>query len=279
VKPRIAIVIPCYNHGRYIQEAVDSVLSAKRQDIEMLILDDGSTEDLTKREMERLAREGFRVIRQENRGLGAARNAAIAATTADYVLPLDADNRIRPAYIEHTIRILDANPRVGVVYGDAQKFGSRADRWVVGPFDQTRLMRANFIDACAGFRRVLWEQHGGYETAKALHGLEDWDFWLGSMTRGWEFVYVDEILFDYRVMEGSLATKSPSFYAATEELIGKKYGHLYRDAWMEMQRDLFSVKKTGGYFSGLVTRRIMNRFLPAHRRRPTSWLEATRPAR
>src|ERR1019366_4616010 len=108
-------VIPCYNYGRYLQEAVDSVLSAKRADIELVIVDDGSTDPHTQREIDRLSSEGFRVIRQPNSGVMVTRNAGIRATTADYILPLDADNRVRPAFFERALEILDRDPRVGVV--------------------------------------------------------------------------------------------------------------------------------------------------------------------
>lgn len=279
MKPRIAVVIPCYNYGRYLREAIESVLRAGRDDVEIVVVDDGSTDTDTRREIDRIAATGITVIRQKNSGVMAARNTGIGATSADYILPLDADNRVRAAYFEHGLAILDRNPRVGVVYGDAQKFGSRNDRWVVGPFDRTRLMRLNFIDACAMFRRVVWEQHGGYDVTMPVQGLEDWELWLGAMVRGWEFAYVPEILFDYRVAAESLSTQSLAKFPLVEAYIGHKYGTLYREQWMEMQRDLFSVKKTAAHFLRLVLRRVGNRFLPAGARQPETWREVIRPAR
>src|SRR6267378_7781475 len=120
---KVSVVIPCFNHGEFLPEAVASVTNIKRNDIETIVVDDGSTDERTRKEMDALPVQGIKVIRQENKGLAAARNAGIAISRGEYILPLDADNRLRSDYIEHGIRILDANPQVGVVYGDAEYIG------------------------------------------------------------------------------------------------------------------------------------------------------------
>lgn len=229
--PSVSVIVPCFNHGEFLPEAVASVTSMGRQDVELIVVDDGSTDERTGKEMDALCARGINVIRQENRGLAAARNAAIAASSGDYILPLDADNRLRPGYIEHGIRILDANPQVGVVYGDAEFMGIRTGRWHVGPFDPEQLLDCNYIDACAIYRRSIWEQDGGYDGTMPVQGLEDWDFWLGALERGWEFVYVPEILFDYRIATESMVTRARPFEAQIKEFIARKHGPLYRSAW------------------------------------------------
>lgn len=258
-RPRLAVVIPCYNYGEFLQEAVISVLAAKRRDLELVIVDDGSTDPFTRREVERLSQEGFQVIRQENRGLAATRDAGIRATTADYILPLDADNKIRPVFIERALAILDAQPRVGVVYGDAQNFGARSDRWVVGPFDRDRLLRWNYIDACGVLRRTVWEQNAGYDGTMPVAGLEDWDMWLGAMSRGWEFAYVPEIFFDYRVKQESMIVTARKRTRATEEFMARKHGLLYREAWLRLEQERFSVKDCARALGRLLARRLRNR--------------------
>ena len=268
MKARLAVVVPCYNYGEFLQEAVSSVVDARRDDIELVIVDDGSTDPHTQREVERLAREGFHVIQQENRGLAATRDVGIRATAADYILPLDADNMIRPVFIERALALLDARPQVGVVYGDAQNFGARSDRWVTGPFDRERLMRWNYIDACAVLRRTVWEQNSGYDGTMPVQGLEDWDMWLGAMTRGWEFAYVPEIFFDYRVKRESMIVTSRKRSRATEEFIARKHGMLYREAWLQLEHDRFSLRQCAGNLGRLLSRRIRNRLVnPAGRER------------
>jgi len=239
---KVSIVIPCFNHGEFLPEAVASVTNIKRNDIELIVVDDGSTDERTRKEMEALIAQGIKVVRQENKGLAAARNAGIGVAHGEYILPLDADNRLRSGYIEHGIRILDANPQVGVVYGDAEYIGTRTGRWHVGPFQRDRLMQLNYIDACAVYRRSIWEQNRGYDGTMPVQGYEDWDFWLATLERGWQFAYVPEVLFDYRVAEQSMITRTFGFEAQIEEFISAKHGLLYRYAWLPLVRERESVK-------------------------------------
>lgn len=259
MKPRISVVIPCYNHGQYVQEAIDSVRAAARDDIEIILVDDGSTDPRTQQEMERLATDpSLTLIRQPNGGLASARNAGIAAARAEYILPLDADNRIHPAYLERGISILDARPEVGVVYGDAEYFGSREGRWKIGPFDRERLLKWNYIDACAVIRKKLWEQNGGYRRGMPVQGLEDWEFWLHTLSHGWQFAYVPEVLFDYRVMPGSMIEHARKQAQATENFIADNYGRLYRGIWLERE----SVSRTARRLFQLIGQRLREKYLP-----------------
>jgi len=231
---RISVVIPCFNHGEFLPEAVGSVASIKRNDIELIVVDDGSTDERTRKEMDVLAARAIHIIRQENKGLAAARNAGILVSKGQYILPLDADNRLRSGYIEHGIRILDANPQVGVVYGDAEYIGVRTGRWHVGSFDRDQLLQRNYIDACAIYRRSVWEQNSGYDGTMPVQGLEDWDFWLGALEHGWQFAYVPGVLFDYRVTTESMITRAHGFEKQVEDFIAKKHGLLYRQAWLSL---------------------------------------------
>jgi glycosyltransferase involved in cell wall biosynthesis len=205
--PDVSIVIPCHDDGRFLGDAVASALLSEEPVPEIVIVDDGSSDPETIAVLRILTEAGFRVVRQENRGLGAARNTGIHASRGRYILPLDADNLLRPAYIPAALEVLEAEPRVGVVYGDALYFGSRRGRWSVGPFDPVRLAAGNFIDACAVFRREVWEETGGYDEEMALLGHQDWDLWLGAAERDWQLRWVERPLFDYRVRPGSMTSR------------------------------------------------------------------------
>ena len=146
---KISVIVPCFNHGEFLPEAVASVPVASRDDIELIVIDDGSTDERTRKETGALCAQGIKVIRQENKGLAAARNAAILASQGKYIFPLDADDRMRSGWIDGAIEILESNPKVGVVYGDAECFGTRAGLWRVGPFDPDRLLDWNYIHASA----------------------------------------------------------------------------------------------------------------------------------
>jgi glycosyltransferase involved in cell wall biosynthesis len=257
---RVSVVIPCFNHGEFLPEAVVSVGSLGRGDTELIVVDDGSTDEQTRRELDKLVVQGVKVIRQENKGLASARNAGISASIGEYILPLDADNRLRSGYIQRGIEILEANTRVGIVYGDAEYIGARTGRWRVGPFDEARLLDWNYIDACAVYRRSVWEQNGGYDATMPVQGLEDWDFWLGSVKRGWKFVYVPEVLFDYRISSDSMITRTWGFEPQIAEFVGNKHGSLYRQRWATLANEDLSIRQSTKTLTKLIVRRVKRAF-------------------
>jgi glycosyltransferase involved in cell wall biosynthesis len=154
--------------------------------------------------MDELKNSEYRIIRQSNRGLGAARNTGIRNAKGEFILPLDSDNYLRKSYLKSGVEILRNQSAVGVVYGDAEYFENKTGRWIIPEFDFLRLAMGNFIDACALFRRQIWEEIGGYDEKMPHMGWEDWDFWLRTISYGWQFKHLDEIAFDYRVRACSM---------------------------------------------------------------------------
>jgi glycosyltransferase involved in cell wall biosynthesis len=219
----VSIVIPSYNLGRYLLETLRSIEEARTAALrEVVIVDDGSTEPETLQVLEQLKSSPYRVIRQENRGLGAARNAGIRCATGQFILPVDSDNCIRKTYLSEAPAVLDRNPAVGIVYGDAEYVGERSGRWYVPEFSFARLVDGNFIDACALFRRRVWEDIGGYDEQMPHLGWEDWDFWLRASVRGWRFVHLDEVAFDYRVRPDSMMSGVGNYTATMDQYLFSK---------------------------------------------------------
>lgn len=239
-KPKVSIVIPCFNHGEFLPEAVASV---ERSGAEIIVVDDGSTDERTSNEMNALAARGIHVIRQENKGLSAARNAGIRASAGQYIFPLDVDDRALPPAIETATAILDANPKTGVVYGDTQLFGASADRWVAKSFDLRRLLQNNYIACSALFRRSVWEQNGGYDE-RMKQGFEDWEFWLSACEHGWKFAYMPEPLFEYRRRENSMLTDTLKIRESIASYIAAKHISLYRQDWLQLSFEHDSGKAT-----------------------------------
>jgi glycosyltransferase involved in cell wall biosynthesis len=231
---RLSVIIPCYNMGAFLMDAVESVQQCKRDDIEMIIINDGSTDADTILLLDQLERKGFNVIHQRNQGLAMARNNAIAVCKGEYFLPLDADNKIRPAYIEKGIAILDQNPKAGVVYGDSNYFGEKNGRHKSRKFQMVSLLRGNYIDACVVARKKAWEETGGYD--KNISPLADWDFHLSVAEAGWHLQYVPEILFDYRIRNDSMI-KTYNQADHHVDFIFKKHSKLYRK-WFMYQASL-----------------------------------------
>jgi len=205
---KVSIVIPCYNQGTMLREALASVEQVRNGNLlEAIVVDDGSTEVETKKILDELEYDGHCVLRQPNRGPGAARNTGIRFAKSEFILPLDSDNHLRDLYLNEGISILKENPGAGVVYADAEYFGERSGPWDVPEFDLLSLIRWNFVDACALYRKKLWEEVGGYDEYKPLSGLEDWEFWLRVASHGGTFVHVRKVGFDYRVRTESMGVK------------------------------------------------------------------------
>jgi glycosyltransferase involved in cell wall biosynthesis len=235
MKPKISIIIPCYNQGLFLKEALESVLQCDKALYELIIVNDGSTDDYTNRYTKELANQGYHVVFQDNKGLAGARNAGINQARGEYILPLDADNKVRKEYLTRAIEVFESNSDIAVVYGNALYFGERAGIWKVGEFNLQRLMLYNYIDACAVIRKSVLEKTGLYDTEMEKQCLEDWDLWLRIGFAGYDFRYIDEILFDYRIVHNSMSKVFTRTYAnpnLIEKYIHSKYPKRMGHEWI-----------------------------------------------
>ena len=203
----VSIIIPCYNQGQFIDKAVDSVLQQTLTDIEIIIVNDGSTDRETNDKLAAYNRPKTRVITTENQGLAAARNSGIREAKGKYILPLDADDRIGPTYLEIAAKLLGSRPDLGIVYCRAWLFGADEAEWLLPEFSLKEMLLENLIFCTAVFRREDWEKVGGYDP-KMVHGWEDYDFWLALLEMGREVYRIPRILFYYRVTENSMVRSS-----------------------------------------------------------------------
>ena len=209
---KVTIVIPCYNHGAMLREALASVEQVRNANLlEVIVVDDGSFDAETVQILKEVAEAGYTVVSQPNRRVSAARNAGIRLAKGEFILPLDSDNRIRDVYLNDGVSRLRENPSIGVIYADAEYFGEKTGRWDVPEFDLSSLLRTNFIDVCALYRKALWEEVGGYDERMPWMGLEDWDFWLRVAACGGRFFHLPNIGFDYRVRADSQIVKTVGF--------------------------------------------------------------------
>jgi glycosyltransferase involved in cell wall biosynthesis len=201
-RPRLSVIVPCHDDGDYLLEAVASVERNTPAGTELIVVDDGSTQPRTLQVLAALREAGHHVLSQPNAGLSAARNRGIAAAAGELLLPLDADNRLLAGFAAEAVARLDADPAVGVVYGDRREFGMRSGDVAVPELALAPMLWSNTIDACAVFRRAVWSDVGGYDVA--FDNWEDWDFWLGAAGRGWRFFHLPRPTFEYRVRPDSL---------------------------------------------------------------------------
>lgn len=198
--------MPCYNHGAFIQEAVDSVLQQSYPNLELIIVDDASTDSRVHQIIKSLLKKDTRIktiFLENNSGPAAARNRGIEAADGTYILPLDADDRIAPSYIEEAVKVIESAPNAGVVYCEVEFFGTMKGKWNLGNYSFPEILSANMVISSALYRKSDWARYGGYNE-NMRDGLEDWDFWLNFTADKKSFIQIPKTLFFYRQRERNL---------------------------------------------------------------------------
>ena len=248
--PLVSIIIPCYNYGRYVEEAIDSVLRQTFQRLEIIVVNDGSTDPGTVAVLRDLDKAKTRVLHQPNSGLPGARNRGIRQARGKYICCLDADDTIEPTYLEKAISLLEANPGVGFAYSWVRLFGDVQDVWYTEPFDLEALVRYNHVSVAAVYRRADWQQVGGY-CSEMRHGYEDWEFWVRLAGQGLRGYLIPELLFNYRRHGRSMIDAAQEKHS---ELVSDIAG---RNASLFSDQDL-RAKLPSGYRDHHVDRPFLN---------------------
>jgi len=197
-KKLISVVIPCHNYANYLPDAVGSVLAQTWTNWEIIIVNDGSTDNSRKIAEKLIDSHRNRIIRlinQENSGHPAhSRNRGIAAARGDFILPLDADDMIAPTMLSECLAVLERDDTISIVYTDRLDYDGVEQVVLAGDYDFNKLKYANHISYCALFRRTVWEDVGGYRAV----GYEDWDFWVAAGALGYYGYRISSPLFKYR---------------------------------------------------------------------------------
>lgn len=207
--PTFSVVIPVYQAAETIGDAVESVLAQTHPPHEIVICDDGSTDDLES--ALRAYRLQVSVIRQENQGEGAAKNAAALAATGDFVVLLDADDAFLPERLEALGELAAARPDLDILTTDAllETHGrvvrrAYTDRWRFEVEDQRRgILERNFVFGAAAVRRSALEAVGGFDSQ--LRHAADWDLWIRMIHAGSRAGLVGEPLYRYRIGASALS--------------------------------------------------------------------------
>lgn len=210
--PLVSIIVPCYKQAEYLPETLDSVLSQTYPNWECVIVNDGSpdnTEEIANLYLEKDNR--IKYVSQENKGLATARNAGIANSQGEYILPLDADDLIAPTYIEKAIERFTQHPETKLVYCKGHTFGNSNSPMNYVDYNYDTFIWGNCIFCSAVYKRSDYNQTNGYNP-NMVHGLEDWDFWLSLLKKDDVVYRIDEVLFYYRVKETSMVKELVSHH-------------------------------------------------------------------
>ena len=186
---KVSIIIPCWNQAHWLSDAIESALNQTIK-CEVIVVNDGSPDNTSE-----VARKyPVKLVEKENGGLSSARNAGIREATGEYILPLDADDKILPDFIEKCLEADD-----DIVSTAQQEFGDSNRLWNTQPEHPFHEMFkiANQINCCALYKKEMWEDLGGYDENMKL-GYEDWDFWYRATKNGYTITVLREPLFLYR---------------------------------------------------------------------------------
>lgn len=218
--PRVSVVIPCFNSSHYVRTTLETVVHQTIEEIEIIVVDDGSTDDLMAAVAPILDRDPrVRLVSQENRGLAGARNRGIAEARAELVAPIDADDVWHPAFLQQCSAALQADPQAPFAYAYVFRINEN-DR--VLPYlthrspprhDVIGLVTLNSVScgSAAVFRKSALIAAGGYDEAmgqKQLHGAEDWKL-IVSLAAAAAPALVPRPLVGYRLDERSMSQRDP----------------------------------------------------------------------
>lgn len=207
---RVSVIMALYNHAAYVDEALESAASGSFGDIEIVVTDDGSTDEsaaVVERWMRRSPQMPATLVRHPvNRGLPHARNTSLRHARGELIFVLDADNALVPTGLGRLVDALDADPDAAFCYGVLQRFDAAGPVGLLGmlPWQPWRLRYVNYIDAMALVRAGVLAGLGGYGTDRRLHGWEDYDLWCRIAERGGHAVHVPTVVGRYRTSASSM---------------------------------------------------------------------------
>ncbi len=205
----VSVVVPLYNYADYVTEALESVRAQTLEPLDLIVVDDRSTDDSLKvvhNWAEQQAQTGRfnRIVimcNRTNSGLARTRNVAFDAAETEYVVPLDADNRLLPKFCARTLQALRCS-HAAFAYSKIQCFGGHDHVIGTEPFSPMQFAQANYVDAMALVAKWAWATVGGYTHIE--HGWEDYDFWCSCVEHGIWGIHLPEILAEYRFHEASM---------------------------------------------------------------------------
>lgn len=207
--PEVSVIVTLYDYAHVVTETLDSIVASEGVDLEIVVVDDQSTDDgraVVAAYAERHPEIPVLLLGSDvNRGLPASRNLAIEAARADKIMIMDADNLVYPNALRLLADALDSDPEAAFAYSTLEEFGVAPGVRSAMAWNPDWLCERNYIDAQAMLRRSAWDRHGGYRVSDELvFGWEDWELWLRLAAAGEHGVHVPRMLGRYRTQEQSM---------------------------------------------------------------------------
>lgn len=234
-QPLVSIIMPCYNDGQYVRQAVNSILEQTYINWELIIVDDGSDDEKTIEVLKELHHKKIRIFHNNHQGVVSARNLGIKNAIGKYIIPVDADDIAEPTLIEKYVSVAEKNSNIGIVYCLCEYFDMRHGVYQLPDYSIVNMLISNCINNTSLFRRDDWIKVGGYNPNMEI-GCEDYDFWLSILELGREVQLVPEVLLHYRVKQGKGRTIEIGNQRELEisRRIFENHRELYHKYWDEI---------------------------------------------
>ncbi|MFT3944481.1 MAG: glycosyltransferase [Ancrocorticia sp.] len=245
----MSIIMPTYNAGARIGAAISSVLSQSHPDVELVVVDDGSTDDTY-----RIA-SGFgdriTLLQQRNAGPNTARNTGIKAATGEIIALCDSDDVLLPNYIAKALAVLDTSPpRTWVTCAAMALTDDGLKDYGVSPFgeipvdDQREaILQMNFVSIFSVFPRQMVDEIGPF--SEELHRCEDWEYWVRAILSGWRVAFQTEEAAMYRKQGHSQSADATAMLDAEDELFAS-LATRFADTLTERDRELLAARVAHG---------------------------------
>lgn len=228
--PLISVIIPVYNGAQFLAEAVASIGSQSYDKIEVIIVNDGSTDNSSQVANElsmQFPKLNITVINKNNEGLAAARNEGISKAGGAWILPLDCDDCFAPGFLSSAVEVINDYPEINLIFANMQEFGERNNQWIPKEYSLHTLLEYDTFPYASLYRRELWVSAGGYNPSMPW-GAEDWAFWLSCSVFGIRAYRIEECMFKYRVHpEGSMYTRMMKRWDLVKSLLRTTQPTLY----------------------------------------------------
>jgi glycosyltransferase involved in cell wall biosynthesis len=229
---KVTVVISNYFKKKYIDEAIDSVIEQTYPNWELIIIDDtGGLDKLMGYRTKSI--DKIRVIETDDIGLSALRMYGAERANGEYILYLDADDKIRMDFLEKTVKILDENPDIAFAYTDTQHFDGADTYWEQPEYSFYNLLIQNYICACSLIRKSALFAVGGFDLDN-FNYWEEYEFWIALGAKGYYGKHVLGKMYYYRIHaeSGMQSQRNQILSPLYKAYIIKKFSTLYPAKWV-----------------------------------------------
>lgn len=210
----VSVIVPCFNHAKYLSEALNSILHQTYTHWECIIVNDGSPDNTDEVAQKWILKDTrIKYYKKENGGLSSARNYGVERAVGKYIVTLDADDKFEKSFIEQAVNILENNDEIGIVSCWGYRFSDSKyyDLFKPNGKNLNDYLFSSAALASAMFRKKCWDEVKGYDEQMKM-GYEDWEYYLRVSKNGWKTKIIEEPLFFYRQHKSSMRTVAQNNY-------------------------------------------------------------------